>query len=326
MSKKCGIYSITNKINNKKYIGSSRDIEQRFRDHKYRLRINKHCNDYLQKSWNKYGEENFEFKIENLCFIDELGEMENLIAIKYNSFHSDYGYNLAPINLETGLVYKFEVNFISEIIINNGIFDFLLNYDFNPNTKFNKISYIETKKYQKILFVFYLLNNAKEQEYILKRIKNFNFIQRRCGFGDLKEIKEKIIFLEKNGLLEINENNIVFKGNLEEEEFVKIIPSEYEDFGDIFECFIYSETLCKKCGQKISNYPKNRIRCKKCIELRKNDFRLVICKDCKKKFTVNKLSTRITRCSSCQSLINRNYERVKKFRQRQKDKITDQLN
>lgn len=58
-----GIYQILNKINNKIYIGSSIDIISRFHQHKTALRHNKHHCLYLQNSWNKYGEENFEFLI-----------------------------------------------------------------------------------------------------------------------------------------------------------------------------------------------------------------------------------------------------------------------
>ena len=58
--KKFGIYKITCKVNNKIYIGSTEVcFKQRFKKHKQRLRNNYHENDYLQKSWNKYGEDNF---------------------------------------------------------------------------------------------------------------------------------------------------------------------------------------------------------------------------------------------------------------------------
>ena len=59
----CGIYKITNNINNKFYIGSSKNITKRFKEHKWRLKNNKHPNNKLQNSWNKYGEENFKFEV-----------------------------------------------------------------------------------------------------------------------------------------------------------------------------------------------------------------------------------------------------------------------
>ena len=47
-----GIYCIENLINNKKYIGQSVDIINRWRHHKNELNSKVHFNDYLQKSWN----------------------------------------------------------------------------------------------------------------------------------------------------------------------------------------------------------------------------------------------------------------------------------
>lgn len=54
-----GIYQIRNKINGKKYIGSSQDIEARWVGHKRKLNNGGHYNTYLQRAWDKYGEENF---------------------------------------------------------------------------------------------------------------------------------------------------------------------------------------------------------------------------------------------------------------------------
>lgn len=43
----CGVYSITNKINSKKYIGSSKDIYRRWLEHTNLLNKGKHENNYL---------------------------------------------------------------------------------------------------------------------------------------------------------------------------------------------------------------------------------------------------------------------------------------
>jgi hypothetical protein len=56
MSYQAGIYSIYCTENEKQYIGSSKDIAQRWRDHRYELRNNKHGCYHLQNAWNKYGE------------------------------------------------------------------------------------------------------------------------------------------------------------------------------------------------------------------------------------------------------------------------------
>jgi len=62
-----GIYKITNIINNKIYIGSAINFYKRFYLHLNMLNNNKHHSKYLQKSWNKYGKENFKFEILVKC-------------------------------------------------------------------------------------------------------------------------------------------------------------------------------------------------------------------------------------------------------------------
>jgi len=92
-----GIYCILNKTNNKKYIGCATNIDKRWDKHRSKLENNKHENSYLQRTWNKYGKENFEFNI-----IQELERDKELLVLMeiywiayYNSFKDDGGgYNL----------------------------------------------------------------------------------------------------------------------------------------------------------------------------------------------------------------------------------------
>jgi group I intron endonuclease len=58
-----GIYKILNKANGKYYVGSSIDLNKRWSSHKKSLIRNKHPNIHLQRAWNKYGMDNFEFGI-----------------------------------------------------------------------------------------------------------------------------------------------------------------------------------------------------------------------------------------------------------------------
>jgi len=63
-----GVYAIKNIINDKVYIGSTTmSFLKRLQHHVSQLRNNKHKNQYLQNAWNKYGEENFEFSILEIC-------------------------------------------------------------------------------------------------------------------------------------------------------------------------------------------------------------------------------------------------------------------
>lgn len=75
---KCGIYCITNKINNKQYIGQSVDIKKRFREHCFSARHpeNKDYNMPIHLAMAKYGIENFQIEILELCNRDKLNEKE----------------------------------------------------------------------------------------------------------------------------------------------------------------------------------------------------------------------------------------------------------
>lgn len=63
---KC-VYKILNLKNNKFYIGSTKNFKKRCREHTTQLKGNYHCNIKLQRAWNKYGEESFEFIILEKC-------------------------------------------------------------------------------------------------------------------------------------------------------------------------------------------------------------------------------------------------------------------
>ena len=62
-----GIYQIKCKTNNKIYIGSSVNIKQRWKYHKWQLRAGKHDAKYMQNCWNKYGQDFIEFEVLLVC-------------------------------------------------------------------------------------------------------------------------------------------------------------------------------------------------------------------------------------------------------------------
>lgn len=89
-----GIYKIVNLVNGKLYIGQSKNIHKRLTGHKKHLSDNKHQNQHLQRSWNKYGKSNFEFKIIEICDIEELTQREIYWINLYESYSHDKGYNI----------------------------------------------------------------------------------------------------------------------------------------------------------------------------------------------------------------------------------------
>ncbi len=90
-----GIYYIFNNSDGKLYVGSSNNLNQRKKSHFLLLRKNKHDNSYLQNSWNKYGEKNFEFIIIQLIDKDFLLECEQYWMDYFKSYRRNSGYNLS---------------------------------------------------------------------------------------------------------------------------------------------------------------------------------------------------------------------------------------
>lgn len=89
----CGIYCIENIIDHKKYIGQSVNIERRFSQHKHLLKNGKHENEHLQRAWDKYGNDAFNFYILQECAEEELDELEVNYINMFNSTDRDCGYN-----------------------------------------------------------------------------------------------------------------------------------------------------------------------------------------------------------------------------------------
>ena len=89
-----GIYKIQNKINNKIYIGQSVNIERRWKDHRssYKDENDHSYNTHLYRSMRKYGIENFDFSIIEICEPNQLNEKERYWIERYDSFFN--GYNL----------------------------------------------------------------------------------------------------------------------------------------------------------------------------------------------------------------------------------------
>ena len=88
MSKRAGVYTIYNIITNKFYIGSSVNLRTRRTLHFRELKQGTHHSKYLQNSYNKYGRDNFIFKIIRECDPKDCISLEqyfiNAISPEYN--------------------------------------------------------------------------------------------------------------------------------------------------------------------------------------------------------------------------------------------------
>lgn len=88
-----GIYRIIDTVENKSYIGKSKDIKTRIRKHQYRLKKGIHHNRYLQRAWDKHGQSEFVFEILEECEVEELESLETYYIYAYDSFEN--GFNMS---------------------------------------------------------------------------------------------------------------------------------------------------------------------------------------------------------------------------------------
>lgn len=99
-----GIYMILNLVNNKCYVGSSKNIKSRKYQHTKELRDGVHHNSHLQASWNRYGEDKFLFTVlEKVIDKADLHDRElHWMQVK-QSLDREFGYNLGMPKLADGM-------------------------------------------------------------------------------------------------------------------------------------------------------------------------------------------------------------------------------
>lgn len=93
----CGIYKITNQINDMCYIGQSVNVSDRFKQHaKCGLGIDAPVGNKLYKAMQEFGLHNFSFELLEACPREQLNEKERYYISLYQS--NQYGYNILSGN------------------------------------------------------------------------------------------------------------------------------------------------------------------------------------------------------------------------------------
>ena len=99
---KISIYVITNLVNDMRYVGITKDLEGRWRDH-----CRKKAVTFLQRAINKYGIDVFEFKhIADAFTWDDACNLERMLIKEFKS-RSPNGYNVTDGG-DGGFGYKFD--------------------------------------------------------------------------------------------------------------------------------------------------------------------------------------------------------------------------
>ena len=187
LDKKCGIYCIKNKINNKVYIGKSINIYSRLYQHLSDLNTGKRKskNSHLLNAWEKYGRNNFEYFV-----LEYLEPIENLVKerelywiLQYNSINRKFGYNLRLDSESKMIVHK-----ETSIKISNR-----LKKEWSEGIRKDhsiKLSENWSKNYNRKLEQSKIMtNNLTKYKYKLYDLNN-NFIE-NCNYKRLKELELK---------------------------------------------------------------------------------------------------------------------------------------
>ena len=111
---KPGIYMVKNIVTNDFYIGGTRNIYYRLKNHDWTLKNKRHGNSRMQNDALKHGSSSFSYEVLEFCEIDKLGEREqyfiDILMPTYNKWTS--------IKIPKG--YKHSSESIKKMTKNNG--------------------------------------------------------------------------------------------------------------------------------------------------------------------------------------------------------------
>lgn len=94
-----GIYKITCDVTGEVYIGQSTAIARRWATHRRELKNNQHYNQHLQRAYNKYGEEHFQYEILEQCPKTKLNEREEFYIKIFDSYNNGFNQDVGGCNI-----------------------------------------------------------------------------------------------------------------------------------------------------------------------------------------------------------------------------------
>lgn len=153
------VYKITNQVNGKCYIGSSVQVEIRWREHK-NCAFNPNNNKYeypLYRAFRKYGLENFTFEIlrDNFNTITEMTDYEQDMIIYYDSYSNGYNQTLmtdrASLALDNCSKYIKNISQACALVdVHNNIIEIFSSYHEAARKYFSNESYSNASRIRRI--------------------------------------------------------------------------------------------------------------------------------------------------------------------------------
>ena len=143
-----GVYEIKNTVTNKIYIGSSKDVRERWNEHKRELNKNKHHSIHLQRAWDKYGEESFTFSLIEECNENDTLAREQFYLDLLKPYDKNKGYNIskdASAPMKGRKHSKETMKILADDLANRDILTWLRGEN-QPNSKLTDDDIIEIKK------------------------------------------------------------------------------------------------------------------------------------------------------------------------------------
>jgi len=204
-----GIYKIKNINTGKIYIGSSKDIETRWKEHKYKLKNNTHHSSKLQRSYNKTIDKDiFVFSVlEEVEDSSNLLEREQYYINKFDSFKN--GYNCVGDLNNNKHTEKYKNKLIKNQIINKEFDKFIKLY--NKHEDCIQIGYILLERSLKKHYSYSIYSNIVEMiEYFLKHYDN------KIHIAEIDIRENKLCYL----IIKDKENNPFVCFNFKKHKFV----------------------------------------------------------------------------------------------------------